>query len=304
MKQQQQNIRNKNLFKYSSTKKYLKIFVPDFAFKHDNDDAHGKDKFVGREVQFRRLYTWLTSDSKSGSYLITGYRGMGKSLLVKRVIEVITRESRAYKEIIFLAAAVCIFLTGFAVANDVILTQWTVWVKPLIVVLPILAIILVLGIHVSKVINQYWFWRERRKLPNHHLFDKEFVSKFFVKRKDRRERRYEFMSISINLGQEVLHERDVLSIMAQNIYDKYNRFVYNRQNRPFLSFFVIGGGIVAACFLTYFVYVPFCEKLGCVLLKGLEHSNSYLGDLTKGLLLWLQSLKHKEDTQLVFYLLF
>ena len=32
MKQQQQNIRNKNLFKYSSTKKYLKIFVPDFAF--------------------------------------------------------------------------------------------------------------------------------------------------------------------------------------------------------------------------------------------------------------------------------
>ena len=86
MDTQHQHIRNEKIFKYSSTKKYLKIFVPDFAFKHDNDDAKGKDKFVGRDVQFRRLYTWLTSESKSGSYLITGYRGMGKSLLVRRVI--------------------------------------------------------------------------------------------------------------------------------------------------------------------------------------------------------------------------
>ena len=304
MKQQKQNIRNKDLFKYSSTKKYLKIFVPDFAFKHDNDDAHGKDKFVGREVQFRRLYTWLTSDSKSGSYLITGYRGMGKSLLVKRVIEVITRESRAYKEIIFLAAVVCIFLTGFAIANDDILTKWSSWVNPLKVVLPILAIIMVLGIHVSKIINQYWFEKERRKLPNHHLFDKEFVSKFFVKRKDRRERRYEFMSISINLGQEVLHERDVLSIMAQNIYEKYHRFVYNRQNRPFLSLLVIGGGIVASILLTYFVYLPFCTGLGGSLSEAVENSNSYLGELTRGLLTWMKNLKEGEKTELFFNLLF
>lgn len=304
MKQQQQNIRNKNLFKYSSTKKYLKIFVPDFAFKHDNDDAKGKDKFVGREVQFRRLYTWLTSDSKSGSYLITGYRGMGKSLLVKRVIEVITREPRAYKEIIFLSAAVCIFLSGFAIANEDILTRWEGWVNPLKVALPILAVILVLGIHISKIINQYWFEKGRRKLPNYHLFDKEFVSKFFVKRKDRRERRYEIMSISINLGQEVLHERDVLSIMAQNIYDKYHRFVYNRQNKPFLSLLVIGGGIVASCLLTYFVYIPFCEGLGGSLLHAVDKSNSYLGELTRGLLNWIKYLKEREKTELFFYLLF
>lgn len=305
MEQQQQNIRNKNFYKYSSTKKYLKIFVPDFAFKHDNDDARGKDKFVGREVQFRRLYTWLTSDSKSGSYLITGYRGMGKSLLVKRVIEVITRESRAYKEIIFLIAAVCIFLTGFAVANKDILSDWERWVNPLKMVLPILAVILMLGIHVSKIINQYWFEKERRKLPSHHLFDKEFVSKFFVKRKDRRERRYEFMSISINLGQEVLHERDVLSIMAQNIYEKYHRFVYNRQNRPFLSFFVIGGGIIAACILTKAVYIPFCELLGYKLLHNVNVcGDSFLGDLTKGLLEWIKELKDGGETKHFFYLLF
>lgn len=112
MKEQPQHIHKKNIFRYSSSKKYLKVFVPDFAFKHDNDDEHGKDKFVGRDVQFRRLYTWLTSDSKSGSYLITGYRGMGKSLLVRRVIEVITREPKAYKEAVFLVVLGLLFCAG------------------------------------------------------------------------------------------------------------------------------------------------------------------------------------------------
>lgn len=41
MKEQQQHIHKKNIFRYSSSKKYLKVFVPDFAFKHDNDDEHG-----------------------------------------------------------------------------------------------------------------------------------------------------------------------------------------------------------------------------------------------------------------------
>lgn len=308
MKEQRQNIRNKNFFRCSSTKKYLKIFVPDFAFKHDNDDAHGKDKFVGREVQFRRLYTWLTSDSKSGSYLITGYRGMGKSLLVKRVIEVITREPRAYKEIVFLLVSGCIFFSSFAVANMDMLTKWEAWIKPFCVALMIFAIVLVLGIYVSKIINQYWFEKERRKLLNHHLFDKEFVSKFFVKRKDRRERRYEIMSIAINLGQEVLHERDVLSIMAQNIYEKYYRFVYDRQNRPFLSLWVIGGGIVFSCIMANFVYIPFCEILGCKLLDSFKvGGDSFLGDLSIGFLNWARTIKNGEGTklftQLCFYLL-
>ena len=79
MHEHPQNIREKKMFRFASAKRYLKIFVPDFAFKHDDNNV-GKDKFVGREIQLRKLYTWLTSDSKSGSYLITGYRGMGKSL--------------------------------------------------------------------------------------------------------------------------------------------------------------------------------------------------------------------------------
>jgi Cdc6-like AAA superfamily ATPase len=119
MHEQPQNIRDEKLFRFASAKRYLKIFVPDFAFKHDDNNV-GKDKFVGREIQLRKLYTWLTSDSKSGSYLITGYRGMGKSLLVKRVIDMITREPKNYKEVLFQVAMALTILACYFGAETVL----------------------------------------------------------------------------------------------------------------------------------------------------------------------------------------
>lgn len=299
MKEQQQYIHKKSIFRYSSSKKYLKIFVPDFAFKHDNDDEHGKDKFVGRDVQFRRLYTWLTSDSKSGSYLITGYRGMGKSLLVKRVIEVITREPKVYKEAVFLIILGLLFCAGcwgfgFHVDNNVGLLPS--------IIMGFVAFVLTAGLIISKKFNFLLFEKERRKLKNHHLFDKEFVSKFFIKRKNRRERDFGIMPITINLGQEVLHERDVLSLMTQNIYDKYNKYVYNRQNRPFFSFLVIGSVIMLSCFLAKAVYVPICNELYQGLNNNINACGvSYLGDLSKGILEWLHNIKNCYNPKWVSY---
>lgn len=285
MHAQQQNIRNKDFFKYSSTKKYLKIFVPDFAFKHDNDDKKGKDKFVGREVQFRRLYTWLTSESKSGSYLITGYRGMGKSLLVRRVIEVISREPRAYKEIVFFVAIAAFFFACY------IATVHCVCYMPLVIGLGLLSMCCVLLLCFSNKYNYYLFEKDRRKLSNYHLYDKEFVSKYFVKRKDRRERDYNVIPITINLGQEILHERDVLSLMAQNIYDKYGKYVKNNQSRPFYGFVKIGVICILSCVLACRVYIPVCKDVVSSLLIGFgHHGGSYLGDLSKGILLWVRKL--------------
>ena len=285
MHAQQQNIKNDKNLKFSSTKKYLKIFVPDFAFKHDNDDKKGKDKFVGREVQFRRLYTWLTSESKSGSYLITGYRGMGKSLLVRRVIEVISREPRAYKEIVFFVAIAAFFFACY------IATVHCVCYMPLVIGLGLLSMCCVLLLCFSNKYNYYLFEKDRRKLSNYHLYDKEFVSKYFVKRKDRRERDYNVIPITINLGQEILHERDVLSLMAQNIYDKYGKYVKNNQSRPFYGFVKIGVICILSCVLACRVYIPVCKDVVSSLLIGFgHHGGSYLGDLSKGILLWVRKL--------------
>lgn len=277
MFEQKQNIRNPYLYRHGSSWKYLKIFVPGFAFKHD-DNTKGKDKFVGREVLYKRLYTWLTSDSKSGSYLITGYRGMGKSLLVKRVIDSITRQTKAYKEVLFQLAMTC-----FAIACYIGIRFRCFWPAAILVSVSVL---LVSFLYASKICNTVLFERNVRTFPFHHLFDKEMLSKYYLKWKDRRSRVYSNITITVNLGQEILHERDVLSLIAQNVKEKYNQFAHNRQSRPVLSFIVAAIMCMFSFALTIEVISPNMSRLLGFTVLNFDGINSWLGATTKTLALW------------------
>lgn len=183
MHEQPKNIRDEKMFRFASAKRYLKIFVPDFAFKHDDNNV-GKDKFVGREIQLRKLYTWLTSDSKSGSYLITGYRGMGKSLLVKRVIDMITREPKNYKEVLFQVAMGLTLMACFVGAEIEDPYKW------LAIALLGVAILIVAVLELSKMWNYVLYERHIRKLPLHYIFSKDMIAKVWLKMLDRRGRKY------------------------------------------------------------------------------------------------------------------
>lgn len=253
MKEQHQNIRDKQLYRFASAKRYLKIHVPDFAFKHDDNNV-GKDKFVGREIQIRKLYTWLTSDSKSGSYLITGYRGMGKSLLVKRVIDMISREPKAYKEVMFQVAMIMTIaacLIGIVVPITVLPRKGMI-----ISLLAVATAGIVTVLELSKAINLILFEYNIRKVPFRHLFDKDMIAKVWLKNKDRRSRKYSNIHITVNLGQEILHERDVLSLIAQNLREKYYKYVHNRQTRPIISIATVTGSCILAFCLTRYLILP------------------------------------------------
>lgn len=261
MQEQQQNIRDKSLFRFASAKRYLKVFVPGFAFKHD-DNNKGKDRFVGREIQLRRLFTWLTCDSKSGSYLITGYRGMGKSLLVKRVIDMITREPKAYKEVLFQFAMIFTMIASY-IWIEIKITKW------LAVVLLLLALLLVAILELSKQWNHVLYEWHTRTFALHNIFSRDMIAKVWLKMRDRRRRKYNTIAVTINLGQEVLHERDVLSLIAQNVREKYSQFVHNRQNRPITSWVMIGGLCVFSFILTKVVLFPVLSELLNLLLNNL-----------------------------------
>ena len=289
MAEQPQNIRDEHLFKFASAKRYLKIFVPDFAFSHDDkhDDRHRrnrgrnpevKDKFVGREIQMRKLFTWLTSESKSGSYLITGYRGMGKSLLVKRVVEQITREPRAYKEVLFQVAMV---LTIAACFFGIVVSQWD-WAKGWHYVYPLAfsllgcAILIIALLELSKWWNYVAHELDLMELPMRHLFSKDMLTKVWMKSRDGRRRNYSTIAVTINLGQEVLNERDVLSLITQNVRERYSKYVHDRQNRPVFSYLLFAGVCAATFAATQFVLYPILRSLG----KGLMISLNALGERT------------------------
>lgn len=226
-------IRNNRFFKYASAKRYLRIFVPGFAFKHDNS-FEGKDKFVGREVQIRRLFMWLTSDSRSGSYLITGYRGMGKSLLVTRVLHNISREQMPWPEFVYWASVSCLFAGFFmwiCLPKDLPSCRHTlIFLSFIIAVLGILTLMLnKIWPNIRKT-SKNWYWRVKYKQ------DPEVLRKNLFRDQGYLDQRYWRIPIHINLGQEVLHERDVLGLIVQNVKDKYAQFVKSKQIRPLIKF--------------------------------------------------------------------
>ncbi len=262
MKEQECSFRDKRVFQYSSAKRYIKFFVPGFAFKHDNS-FKGKDKFVGRELQMRRLFLWLTSTSHSGSYLITGYRGMGKSLLVSRVLESICRPQKHWKELIYYVGAICAFLAALFIVIFKIRYQWT----PSLIIGLIFGTISILcfcSLYFSKFMSPFKFWAHTLIWRWGHHIKKEHLSKYILKKDDGRDRRYWRVPVYINLGQEVLNERDVLGIIAQNVREKYTQYVRNKQNRPLSSSLFAIGLCIAACLtvnlLLSFLSSPFEGK--------------------------------------------
>ena len=72
---------------YSKVKD-IYIELPNYSFFHSPTSMDKKDaKFIGRETLIQRLKNILNnSQTKSGAFLITGYRGVGKTSLVNKVL--------------------------------------------------------------------------------------------------------------------------------------------------------------------------------------------------------------------------
>lgn len=268
-----QKVRDNEHFRFSSAKNYIKFFVPGFAFRHDNQ-FKGKDKFVGRELQLRKLFLWLTSDSLSGSFLVTGYRGMGKSLLVNRVLHKICRPQKEWKELVFWAAELFAFVSCFIfiVAKEWEVKVFSFTIGTIGIWTTILSGLCFAALWLSKVVGPLRWWYKAIRWRWGHRFNKDHLSKYVLKMDDGRDRRQWRIPIYINLGQEVLNERDVLGIIAQNVREKYSQYVKNKQNRPLLAYASVLIVCILACYATK-VLVPF---LGNLLPLGYELKNGII----------------------------
>jgi len=213
---------------YSSLIRPIKIFLPVQDRKEKAED-HKYDDFVGRERLMEKLFNWLSDKNKeSGSYLVTGFRGMGKTVLVDRVVGKLTREVNEKSEPWWLLLSLLpVIIMGVWVAikpriNDIFSDSWY-WVALVLFVWFSAVVALYCNdSHKYKRIKK----RTRRKYPNHDKFDEANVDKMARgKNDDYDSRHYRNIKISINLGHEVLKERDVLSMIATSVRDKYKAFV-------------------------------------------------------------------------------
>lgn len=106
---------------YSSKIKGVNIPLPSFVY--NNKTSYDKQgKLIGRNLITERLKSWLLEEN-GGSYLVTGYRGMGKTSFVNRVTNEISSKTSYIKTLVgyallLLAAISIIDLIVFAVLSD------------------------------------------------------------------------------------------------------------------------------------------------------------------------------------------
>ncbi len=268
--------------RFSSQIRDIKIFLPTNEDGDKTGDRESEDNgdlnFVGRERVSQRLFDWL-SKSGRGSYLVTGFRGMGKTTIVDRTVKRLTRRidqkvEKLFEFLFFFIVVLGGLITIFCheiwkciknMLNSVLdcIKNWCglklgcIEIKPIwlyvICAVVVVVLIIVVVIWLCKRNNRKSINEERKKFKNpsfekikdnqlkkklqdeykrnavnrHPLLDKLIRGN----RIDETTQEYSNIKITVNLGHEVLKERDILGLIATNIRDKYKEYVKSIQPR-------------------------------------------------------------------------
>lgn len=217
---------NEFYIKYSSQIRPIKIHLPESK----KDDKYFD--FVGREKLMERIYAWLTNNSSTGSYLVTGFRGMGKTILVNRVMELLTRDISHKIELLCHVSLLSLLGGIFILGYNYCCYQCTLmhWDNiPYIIPIVLLAISVIILFSILFIIPQKKKLStivKRRKYTNGYLFNENLVDKLIRgKGIDETAQRYSNLKIFVNLGHEILNERDILCMIAHAVKEKYTKFV-------------------------------------------------------------------------------
>lgn len=235
--------------RFSSGAKYILLHLNNYRFSKSNPDKDGP--YIHREHLENRLESWLLNSSKSGSYLVSGYRGMGKSSLVDKVIERVTKVPNHDLERIWNVAIVVVFVLAAAYIG----TREIVWLiggTAFILVALLISFINRLNIIKNEVGIGIF--------PNKHIFSREKIKKILA-HYDKSQQNYKRISIRINLGKEVVNAKDVMCLIATHIRNGYQDYLKTRHNRPLqkcmMTIIVIGGAI----FITKFLLTPLADYI-------------------------------------------
>lgn len=208
--------------RFSSRVKSITLNLGNFRYNH-KDNPEKEDLYIHREQLEHKLESWLLNENKSGSYLVTGYRGMGKSSLVNHVLDRIVRPLNARVERVWNTSIILMALTfffgfmGFWIAGAISLSLF------------LACFLIVIG-------NRHYpsakFNDEIANFAQNKTFDLKRLKKL-LSAKDTTRQSYKRIKIKINLGKEIMNERDVLCLITGHIKNKYEEYLTAGHNKPF-----------------------------------------------------------------------
>lgn len=208
--------------RFSSRVKSITLNLGNFRYNH-KDNPEKEDLYIHREQLEHKLESWLLNKNKSGSYLVTGYRGMGKSSLVNHVLDRIVRPLNARVERVWNTSIILMALTFFFG----FMGFWIVGAISLSLFLACFLIVIGNRHYPSAKFND-----EIANFAQNKTFDLKRLKKL-LSAKDTTRQSYKRIKIKINLGKEIMNERDVLCLITGHIKNKYEEYLNAGHNKPF-----------------------------------------------------------------------
>lgn len=230
--------------RYSSKTKRVNIPVPSFEFVRENKRIWKKhnrhsDYLIGRDRITEKLHSWLTNRKNvNGSFLITGYRGMGKTCFVNKVLYELTREADFFTNI--LGFIVFVFLVGLWSFSGM-----TVFRIITTIVLSGILLLTIKWYSIKECFYKICFLcqaerRQKRNKGNDSKKLKRITSKEwdkisrFIYDGNIKNKSYQKISVNINLGQEILDEREILCVLTSQLYHKYKNYIFSPLSNIFI----------------------------------------------------------------------
>ncbi len=182
---------------HSSYVKHILIPLCGFHGYHQTvSEEKGDENFLGREPVLDKLKHWLADPrSVNGAYLITGFRGMGKSSFVGKALHQLNGTEGDIR-------VNCLFI--FFYICTIMVSAWIL----------------------TKNSNPYFYclyiggviaW----------LTGITYIIRLMRGKGHKPKGRQPFIIVKINVGNEILGNREILHLIVKNTYDKFNEYVWD-----------------------------------------------------------------------------
>jgi len=227
---------------YSASIKHILIPLPGFENYHQTGTEDMEDKyFIGRKTIMAKLKSWITnSQTYTGAYLVTGYRGMGKSSFVGKVLYDLSHESKRIPSIIhFITKIMLIALAAyicFALKGKLKLDYW--WVTGVIT-------FIIAFLSVAKI----------RTMPPKERNPRAIYK--YIKGYLKKSSKIQYIPVRINIGNEILHDKEILNLICKSVYDKFSAYVKDTSLHLKYSYTTLIFELSLVCFI--FKYVHFFQ---------------------------------------------